>query len=249
MQRISSFMPATAAVFSVLACVAMARTSTAAVPLTAASSASAFNLSLNINGQKEALGNQVYAFGSAPPAYKSRTDLPSYSKTYTAPGGSASIVASGGSIVSTASSAGPSGGQIVSGATSSAGTLKVTVSTILGDLITISSTGIVSHASFTKTRAGVGTPAGNANIGKLIINAPLLGINNKSFSGAPKPNQVLFQTPDKSVTIYLNRQTKTEVRGKPTSITIDAVDIVVSNSAIANTAVSAELVIGTAMAN
>jgi hypothetical protein len=85
-------------------------------------------------------------------------------------------------------------------------------------------------------------------IGKVTINAPLLGLNNKSFSGLPKVNQVLYQSPDKSVTIYLNRQIETMAAGQPTSITVDAI-AVVFNKAVNQASLGADIVVGTAMAN
>jgi hypothetical protein len=248
MQRFSQFMPVAAAAFSVLAGVAVAPRSMAAPPLTAASAAAAFNLALNIDGQKQTLGNQIYAAGSAPPAYKSTTSLPSYRKNYAGPAGS-SVVVAGGSVTSSASSVGPTGGQITAVATSSMGTFSASINTPLGALLTIQSSGVVSHAAFVRNRTGAVKPSGNANIGSLVIDGPLLGITRKSFSGAPKPNQILFQSPDKSVTVYLNRQKMTMAAGKPTSITIDAVAIEFSNSAIAGASFSADVVLGSAMAN
>jgi hypothetical protein len=248
MQRFSQFMPAAVAAFSVLAGVAMAPPAMAAPPLVAASSAAAFNLSLNIDGQKQTLGNQVAASGSAPPAYKSSTSLPSYRKTYAGPAAS-SITVIGGSVTSSASSAGPSGGQITAVATSSMGEFDAAINTPLGALLTIHSNGVVSHAAFTRDRSGAVKPSGNATIGKLVIDGPLLGITRKAFSGSPKPNQILFQSPDKSVTVYLNRQTTTTAAGKPTSITIDALAIELSNSAVSGSSLSADVVLGSATAN
>ncbi len=82
----------------------------------------------------------------------------------------------------------------------------------------------------------------------MTINAPLLGINNKTFSGEPKINQVLYQSPDKSVTVYLNRQVETMAAGKPTSITTQAIAIVFSK-AVNQASVSADIVVGSSMAN
>jgi hypothetical protein len=242
MLRISSLIPCATIAFSVAAGAA-----SAAVPLTAASNASAFNTVLNLDGQVVSLGRQVYAGGNAPPTYNSKNSVPSYSKNYQTPSGVGALVA-GGSIISTASSAGPSGGQITSDARVTMGTFNATVTTPLGALISIHGGNIVSHSSFSKTRAGVGTPSGNANIGNVTINGPLLGINNKQFSGAPKVNQVLYQSPDKSVTVYLNRQTETMVRGKPTSITVDAIAIEFSK-AVQSSAIGADIVVGESMAN
>ena len=241
MRRMSSLIPCAAIAFSVVAGAA------GAVPLTAASDANAFNLVLNLDGTKEAVGKQVDASGAAPPSYNSKNSVPSYTKNFTTPAG-AGILVSGGSITSTASSAGPSGGQIVSNAKVTMGTFNATVNTPLGALITIRGGNIVSQSKFTKTSAGKVTPVGNADIGSLVINAPLLGVNNKKFSGAPTVNQVLYQSPDKSVTIYLNRQTETKVNGTPTSLTVDAIAIVVSK-AVQSVSVGANVTVASAMAN
>jgi hypothetical protein len=246
MQRF--FIPAAVAAFSIFAGLAAAPPSKAAVPLIAASSASAFNLSLNIDGEKQTLGNQIYAKASAPPAYDSKTSLPSYSKTYAGPAGS-SVVASAGSVTSTASSAGPISGSITSVGNFSAGTFHAAVNTPLGALLTITATNVVSRSTFNKTRAGKVTPKGSSNFGKVTISGPLLGIPTKSFSGAPKVNQVLFQSSDKSVTVYLNRQVTTGPVSKPTSISVDALAIVVNNKSIPQTALSADIVVGATMAN
>ena len=242
MQRLSLLISCAAIAFSVVA-----GTAGAAVPLTAASDASAFNMILNLDGQKEALGKQVAASGNAPPSYNAKNSAPSYSKNFTSPAGAGAQI-SGGSITSTASSAGPSGGQITSDAKVTMGTFNATVNTPLGALISIHGGNIVSHSSFTKTRTGKGTPSGNANIGSLVINAPLLGVNNKKFSGAPTVNQVLYQSPDKSVTIYLNKQTTTVANGNPTSLTVDAISIEVRKG-VKSVAVSANVTVGSAMAN
>jgi hypothetical protein len=246
MQRF--FNPAAMAAVSIFAGLVAAPPSKAAVSLTAASSASAFDLSLNIDGEKQTLGNQVYARGSAPPAYNSKTSLPSYSKTYAGPAAS-SVSASAGSVTSTASSVGPVSGSITSVGNFSAGTFHTAVNTPLGALLTVIASNVVSRSSFTKTRAGKVTPKGSANFGKLTISGPLLGIPTKSFSGAPKVNQVLFQSPDKSVTVYLNRQVTTGPASKPTSISVDALAVVVDNKSIPETALSADIVVGATMAN
>ncbi|HEX4506511.1 MAG TPA: hypothetical protein VH722_12325, partial [Alphaproteobacteria bacterium] len=85
-------------------------------------------------------------------------------------------------------------------------------------------------------------------IGKVTINAPLLGLNNKTFSGSPTVNQVLYQSPDKSVTVYLNRQIETMAAGKPTSITVQAIAIVF-NKAVNQVSLGADIVVGASMAN
>jgi len=240
--RISPLIPCAVIAFSFAA-----EAAHAAVPLVAASNAAAFNMVLNLDGEKTVLGNQVGVSGHAPPSYNSKTSMPSFSKTYNSPSG-ASVQMSGGSITSTASSAGPSAGQIVSKGQNAIGSLKAAVGTPLGTLISITGGNIISRSTYTLSRDGTRKAVGYADIGKVTINAPLLGINNKSFSGSPKVNQVLYQSPDKSVTVYLNRQVETMAAGQPTSITVDAVAIVF-NKAINQLSVGADIVVGTSMAN
>ena len=248
MQRVSQFAPAAVAAFAILAGVAMAPPATAAVALTAASSATGFDLALNLDGVPENTGNQLHVAGSAPPAYKTSTTLPSFSKTYDGPAGSsASLVA--GSVTGAASSAGPVLGAITAVGAFHAGSLRATVNTPLGALLSISASGVVSRSTFTKTRAGAVTPVGAASFGTLTISGPLLGIPTKSFSGPAKVNQVLFQSPDKSVTVYLNRQVTTGPAKKRTSISVDALAIVIANKTVPGNAVSADIVMGATMAN
>ena len=248
MQRFSSLTPAAAAAFVIFTGVAVARPSQAGVPLTAASSATGFDLGLNLDGEKQNTGNQLHAAGGAPPAYKSTASVPGFSKSYNGPAGSSASV-SAGSVSSSASSAGPVSGSITSVGTFGAGTFRAGVNTPLGALLSISATNVVSHSAFTKTRAGAVKPTGSASFGKVTISGPLLGIPTKSFSGPAKVNQVLFQSPDKSVTVYLNRHVLTGPANKPTSISVDALAIVIANKTVPGNAVSANIVMGATMAN
>jgi len=243
MQRLSSLIPCAAIAFSFVAGAAGAVT----VPLTAASSASAFNMDVNLDGEKTALGNQVAAVGHAPPSYNSQNAMPSFSRGYSSPSGvSASL--KGGSITSIARSAGPVSGQITSMGQSSIGTFNATVSTPHGTLISITAGNVISRATYTLSRNNARKAVGYADIGKVTINAPLLGINNKTFSGSPKVNQVLYQSPDKSVTVYLNRQVQTMAAGKPTSITVHAISVEFDKG-INQLSIGADIVVGNAMAN
>jgi hypothetical protein len=248
MLRFSSLTPVAAAAVAIFAGIAASPPSKAAVPLTAASSATGFDLALNLDGVTQNTGNQLHAAGGAPPAYKSTASVPGFSKSYNGPAGSSAAV-SAGSVTSTASSAGPVSGSITSVGTFGAGTFRAGVNTPLGALLNISATNVVSHSAFTKTRAGAVTATGFANFGKVTISGPLLGIPTRSFSGPAKVNQVLFQSPDKSVTVYLNRQVTTGPVAKPTSISVDALAIVIANKTVPGNAVSADLVMGATMAN
>ena len=242
--RALSLIPCAVIAFSMAVGTAAAVT----VPLSAASSAAAFSMDVNLDGQKTSLGNQLPAVGSAPPSYNVKTAAPSYSKVLATPGG-ASVGVRAGSITSTAAAATPYPGAIQSVGQSAIGTFNTTVGVpVVGTLLSISAANVVSRAVFTKTRSGTRTAAGYANIGNVVVNAPLLGFNNKSFSGAPKVNQILYQSPDKSVTIYLNRQTRTVVAGKPTSVTVNAIAVEFSK-AVQSQALGADIAIGTATAN
>jgi hypothetical protein len=246
--RFSSLTPAAAAAFVIFAGVAVAPPSKAAVPLVAASSATGFDLALNLDGEKQNTGNQLHAAGSAPPSYNVTTTMPSFSKGIPGPAGSSSSV-SAGSVSVSASSAGPVSGSITAIGLFKAGTFSAGINTPLGALLTISASNVVSRSAFTKTRTGAVKPTGSASFGKVTISGPLLGIPTKSFSGPAKVNQVLFQSPDKSVTVYLNRQVTTGPVAKPTSISVDAVAIVVDNKTIPMNAVTAQVVMGATMAN
>jgi hypothetical protein len=248
MLRFSSLTPAAAAAVAIFAGVAVAPPSKAAVPLTAASSATGFDLALNLDGVKQNTGNQLHAAGSAPPSYNNTTTMPSFSKGFAGPAGSSASV-SAGSVSSSASSAGPVSGSITAIGLFKAGTFNAGINTPLGALLSISASNVVSRSTFTKTRTGAVKPVGAASFGKVTISGPLLGIPTKSFSGPAKVNQVLFQSPDKSVTVYLNRQVTTGPVAKPTSISVDALAIVVDNKTIPMNAVSAEVVMGATMAN
>lgn len=241
--RISVLIPCVVIAFSMAAGAAKAVN----VPLFAASNASAFNADVNLDGEKTAIGNQIAATGHAPPSYNSQNAVPSLSHTYNSPSG-VSVILKTGSVTSIAKSAGPAFGQIKSLGQNSIGTLNVTVNTPLGALISITGGNIVSRATYILTKNNARKAIGYCDIGKVTINAPLLGINNKSFSGSPKVNQVLFQSPDKSVTVYLNRQVETMARGKPTSVTVNAIAIVI-DKAINQLSLGADVVIGNAMAN
>jgi len=115
-------------------------------------------------------------------------------------------------------------------------------------LISITAGNVISRATYTLSRNNARKAVGYADIGKVTINAPLLGINNKSISGSPKVNHVLYQSPDKSVTVYLNRQVQTMAAGKPTSITVHAISVEFDKG-INQLSIGADIVVGNAMAN
>jgi hypothetical protein len=67
-----------------------------------------------------------------------------------------------------------------------------------------------------------------------------LGID-KTFSGTPKPNEVLYRNSDNTIVIYLNRQVRTIVAGKPAGIAVDAVDVQVRNFSLAGNTFSGRI--------
>jgi hypothetical protein len=247
MSRFILFLPAAAAVSALLGVGSMSSAQAATV-VTASSSAALANVSLNLDGVKLSLGDLVGAQGTAKPLYYNRTTLPAFAKTIGNPlTGSVSVGAGG--VVSSAGCTQPVTGRFVAGGTSVTGAVNLSVTTPLGTLLTIGLDGLESHSAFTRYSSGAGVPSGFANITRLRVGLPLLGIPAKSFSGTAKPNQILFQTPDKQVTIYLNRQTITMAAGKPTSITTDAVAVEIGNKTVGALSLSGDIVVGTAMAN
>jgi hypothetical protein len=244
MSRFTKLLPAAFAVALGVGSISAAE----AAPLTAASSASVANIALNVDGLNLDLGNLVGASGSGSSAYLKQTALPGFSKTLGVPA-AASLMLTTGGVVSRAGATVPNAGRLMSGATSSVGTLSLDIKTALGSLLSIHVGAIASHAGFTRTTAGLAVPGGSTDITKLVISGALLGIPEKTFTGSPKPNQILFQTPDKLVTIYLNRQTITSAAGKPTSITTDAIAVEIGGEAVGQLALSGDVAIGTSMAN
>jgi hypothetical protein len=145
-------MPCAVIAFSVVAGTA------GAVPLTTASDAYAFNAVLNLDGEVIPVGKQIDASGHAPPAYNSRTAMPSFSRSYNSPSG-VSVSTSGGSITSLARSAGPTAGQITSVGQNSIGTFHAEVDTPLGTLISITAGNVISRATYTLDRNNARKPS------------------------------------------------------------------------------------------
>src|SRR5579859_7027526 len=117
-------------------------------PTPATSSAWALNVMLDIGGQKSSLLHQVYATGTAPPAYSKSTSKPSYADT-TAFKGGWTLKATGSTIDDKAASAGDSPtGVITATSSASVGSLSAAFSTASGSAVTISVKTLVSKASF-----------------------------------------------------------------------------------------------------
>src|SRR6201999_1274558 len=125
-------------------------------------------------------------------------------------------------------------------ASATADFFRGTLSSRQGPLITVTTGKISSNASFTQTKAGVPSVKGGTSLLSLKINAPALGIS-KTFSGTPKPNQVLFRNGDNSIVIYLNRQITTKVNDKVAALAVDAVDVQIRNFKIAGNKISGDI--------
>lgn len=217
-------------------------------PTPGSSSAWALNVMLDIGGQKSSLLHQVYATGSAPPAYSKSTSKPTYSDT-TAFTGGWTLKATGSTLASTAASAGDNTmGVITTTSSASVGSLSTTFSTTKGTALTIAVTKLASKASFTANGTGGVSDQGSTSISKVTINAPAFGINNLAYSGTPAANQVLYHNATNSVVVTANRQTVVTSSGKPVSITVDGVALHLKNFNYSGTTVSGDIAIGTSFA-
>jgi hypothetical protein len=226
-----------AAILSAVAGPALADPVPSAVPaLTASSSAAILHLQFVVNGKKTDSGNEVPAFGSAPPAYDKKTIRSTYAKTTQILGG-LTFNRSATSIQSIATGRAAAATGIAAAASATVGSFHGTLSSPLGKLMTVTTGKITSQASFTQTKAGVRTVKGGASLLSVKIDAPALGIN-KTFSGSPKPNHVLYHNGDNSIVIYLNRQITTKLNNKVTALAVDAVDVQINNYKFAGNTVS-----------
>ncbi|HEX4507177.1 MAG TPA: choice-of-anchor P family protein, partial [Alphaproteobacteria bacterium] len=117
----------------------------------------------------------------------------------------------------------------------------------LGKVITVTTGKIQSEARFTQTKAGVRSVQGSTSLLNVRIDSDALGIH-KTYSGKPKPNDVLYHNSDNSLIIYLNRQIKTTVAGKVAGITVDAIDVQLNNLKFAGQRASGSITVGPAVA-
>jgi hypothetical protein len=229
MLRFSSLSAGAIAAFAALAGPALAEAVPSPDAAAAVSSrAAVVNLNFVVNGQKTSPGAEVLAAGMAPPAYNKKTVRATYARTTHILGGlvftrSATAVQSiAAGTTSTAT------GGIASAASASVGSFKGTLSGPIGNLITATTGKVLAKARFTRTKTGVASVQGSTSLLSFTVSAPAIGLK-KTFSGTPKPNQVLYSNGDKSIIIYLNRQIITKVAGKPVAIAVDAVDVQITN--------------------
>lgn len=229
------------------ACLALATLGSLAAPaatVTAGSSASAVSASLLVNSKSGSLAPQVVASGSAPPAYTKTTKAASLSKSQTVD--ILTLSGTGNNIKDTVT--GTTSGTVTSKATSSVGSFTAKVDSPIGNALTASATNLVTTASMAKTASG-NTPAGSVSIGSLSINAPLFGITNKTYTGKPKPNTILYQNNDKTVTLYLNRQIKTTSGGKVVKISVSAINLHIVKLSASGQTISGDVFLATGNAN
>lgn len=231
-----------------LAAAAPSKTVATTVPVTARSSGAAFNFTFDINGSSATLLNQVYAAGSAPPAYNVKTPQAKYSKTKVYPN-SLTVTTTASNLLSTAASAGKNAaGGITASSTAKVGQVSNAVKSATGNAVTVSGTNISSSASYSVTKAGVGTPKGGANIGSLTLSAPFFHVPTINYNGTPTPNKVLYKSADGTVIVYANHQLITQLAGNKTGITVNALDMVVKNFAVGPYVINGELAVGTSIA-
>ena len=239
-----STLAATAVVFACLGSMAAPHAVMAAT-LTAGSSASAASANFVVNGKSGKLAPQAQAAGAGSKAYSSTVSKPSLkaSQAFDVLTLNATI----NKVEDIAASPGLKAGTVAPTASVSLGALSGTITSPLGTALTVSASNIASGATLTKT-ASKTTPVGSAALTKLSIVSSVFGIN-KSYTGSPKPNFVLYQSADKTVTVYLNRQITKTTGGKVTSIAVSAVDLHVVNFMYSRQTVSGDFYLATSSAD
>jgi hypothetical protein len=213
---------------------------------------------MEIGTNKVSLGNIELAKGTGPGAYNVPKKVKSFSKTVSLPLFSTLTISSGpGETLAT--SPGQQGSTLVTNASVSITDASADVSNALaGDLIKLTATSIASTAKFTTTAskaAGAGTTTIdtlNIALGNSLVAG---GVTIPTYSGKPPANYILYQTTDKSIIIYLNRQTKNLKTitaadvATPTSIEVDAVDVHLTNASVLGNNVTGDVRVGVSYAN
>ena len=235
------------AMLSAAAGPALADPVASAVPaLTASSSAAILNFAFDVNGKKTTSANEVPASGSAPPAYDKKTTRSTYTKSTQILGG-LTFDRSATSIDSVATGSATTATGITATGSAQVGSFHGTLKSPLGTLMTVTTGRITSKASFTQTKAGVPAVKGSTSLLTVHIDAPALGIN-KTFSGSPKPNEVLYHNGDNSIVIYLNRQITTKLNDKVTAIAVDAIDVQIKNYKLLTNTISGTITVAPTVA-
>jgi hypothetical protein len=214
--------------------------SAAAAVLTSGSSAAILHLRFVVNGKKTDPDSEVPATGSAPPTYNKTAIRSAYSKSTRILGG-LTFDSSATGIQGVATGRAAAAGIDASGS-ATVGSFRGTLKSQQGTLMTLTTGRITSQGSFTETKAGVRTVAGGTTLLKVKIDAPALGIN-KTYSGSPKPNQVLYHNGDNSIIVYLNRQITTTRNNKVKAIAVDALDVQIKDYKVAGNTISGTITV------
>ncbi len=211
--------------------------------------------SLEIGGKAIVISDQLLATGSAPPAYSEEKLAESFKKTVALPE-HLSLSLSAGPSADVAVSPGLEGGTVIATAGSAirSASAVVTDPLIAEDVLKVSANEIESTATFVKSGAKPDA-SGTTTLAGLKIDLSLLGLGVHEYSGSPKPNTVLYKSTDGSVKIYLNRQITAvsaaadhSDASTATSITVDAVDVHLTDARIAGLSISGDIEIGTSYA-
>lgn len=235
------------AILSAAGAPALAETAQQAAPaLTGSSSAAIVHLRTIVNGKKSDSGPEVPAAGTAPPAYNRKTIKSTYKKSTQILGG-LTFDRSATQIQSIATGSATVATGILTTASAEVASFTGTLNSPLGKLITVTTGKVESEARFTQTKAGARSVQGKTSLLNVHISAPALGIN-KTYSGNPKPNQVLYHNGDNSIVIYLNRQIRTTVAGRIAGLTVDAIDVQINNLKFAGQTVSGSITVAPTLA-
>ncbi len=236
---------------SIALCTAMLATAAhATTPLTASSSATILSGNVAIGSTNVVVPPQATAAGSGPPAYAARKTLKTYSTSIPLPVGT-SLSVNTGALSDTASSAGIVGTAITAKAKSSASTVVFKLSNpFVSGTVTVTAAKIVSSAAFTTRTTGAPIASGSASITTGSVDLSLFGLGVHTYSGAPKPNTVLYQSTDGTVTVYGNQHVIGHASGSnvATSITVNAIDVHLVNAHVLGQPFNGDLAAGTCVA-
>jgi hypothetical protein len=240
-----SSLPTTAALLLTVAGTLAAPHAGMAAGLTGGSSSSAASATFIVNGSSGTLAPQLVASGTAPPAYSKMVTKATATANQTF--SLLTLAATLHNIKDTASSTGLKSGTLVTASTASLGVPMGTIKSPLGTALTATATKLTSTATMKKT-AAKNSPTGSATITGLKIVSSIFGID-ATYTGSPKPNTILFQSKDKTVTVYLNREVTKSSGGKVKSLGVSAVNLHVANFTYQGQTVSGDLFLATSSAN
>jgi hypothetical protein len=191
------------------------------------SQAAVLHATFTFNGSKHDYGFELPADGAAPPAYDTKTAKASYmqtskfdSLTFTRSATKVEAEATGKANIAT--------GTVATTGTATIGGFSGKLTSAAGTLMTVTTGKIMSQATYSQTSSGAHSVNGATSLLNVHIDAPVFGFN-KTYSGNPKPNQVLYHNKDNTIVVYLNRQVTTTANGKPASIAVAAVDVQINN--------------------